>query len=357
MSIKGYNTSNGVKKKIIFLLAALSVVLGFLLFAVSVFVPRIFKINNSSESVNNIYPDKGKESTNDIVYVNRNYLLPLEKVKVPIRKEGKTDVNIAAKSVLVIDDATNEIIYERNADKKLPVASLTKLSTAMVILRLADEDADEKVAGKNYNLDRIVTISASAVAQEGISGGLVEGERIKASDLFSIMLIASSNDAAWALAEDAGSILKSGGKVRDFVGRMNDFASEEGMNNTHFSNPTGLDDKDNYSSARDVVKIAQKFLRYYSDSFAVTAMKRADFVSENGEIRHHVENTDKLLGELPGIIGGKTGYTDEAGESLMLVVKNPANSSRIIAIVIGADDRFKEMKKLVNWVWETYEWK
>lgn len=304
------------------------------------------------------YQNQEKRSEN--IFASQNYLLPLEKVLLPVKKTDAAEISLTAKAVLAVDNSSGKVIYEKNADKKLPVASLTKLSTALTILELSDKNiyADKDFQRKNiYNLDKPVVISKSAIAQEGNSGSLIEEESIRASDLLAAMLIASSNDAAWALAEDVARSMKDGGEIKDFIQLMNDLSAEEKLSETHFSNPTGIDDAENYSSAGDVLRVAQRFMRYYPEAFALTKIKSMEIKSADGKQIHRLENTDKLLGRMEGIIGGKTGYTDEAGESLALIVKNNSSGIIISAVVIGSKDRFGEMEKLVNWVWKSYEWK
>ncbi len=303
--------------------------------------------------------ESGNKS-NSIIFSNQDYLLPLEKIMLPEKKKDAADIDLTAKAVLVIDNHSEKIIYAKDADKKLPIASLTKLATALTILELSDKkkydngDANDR---RIYDLNKSVVITGSAIEQEGNSASLAEGETVKASDLMAAMLIASSNDAAWALAEDVARSMKDGGEVTDFIQSMNELAVREKLRETHFSNPTGIDDKENYSSASDVLRVAQKFMRYYPDVFALTKVKRMDIASVDGKTIHSLENTDKLLGEVSGIIGGKTGFTDESGESLVLVVNNSSNGAIIRSAIIGSKDRFGEMEKLVNWVWGSYEWK
>lgn len=301
-----------------------------------------------------------REKRNEAVFTSQNYLLPLEKILLPVKKNDTADIDLTAKAVLVIDNASEKVIYEKNANQKLPIASLTKLATAFIILELSDKNiyANQGLAEKKiYNLNKPILIAESAIEQEGDDGSLKEGEAIKASDLLAAMLIASSNDAAWALAEDVGREMKKDSGISGFVGLMNDLAENEKLRETHFSNPTGIDDKENYSSASDVLRVAQKFMRYYPEIFALTKIKSMNIASVDGEQVHRLENTNKLLGKMAGIIGGKTGFTDEAGESLVLIVRNNASGVIVSAAIIGSKDRFSEMEKLINWVWSSYEWK
>lgn len=301
--------------------------------------------------------DSGK-SAKEIIFPDRNYLLPFERIKEPVRKSGASDIDITVKAALVIDEEDGKVLYEKAVDDKLAIASLTKLATAVTIMELSDGTVSGgESSGGNYDLSRNVEISKAAVDEEGDSGHLIVGEKIKASDLVTMMLVASSNDAARALAEDVAKFEGYPGGVDDFVRVMNEVALKEGMLNTRFSNPTGIDRENQYSTAKDIVKMAKIFLRRYPKIFAATKYERIDIKSEDGKNNHYLQNTDKLLGQMPGIEAGKTGYTENAGETLLLAVGNTDGNSGIIAVVIGADDRFAEMKKLVGWIWETYEWK
>lgn len=295
----------------------------------------------------------------NVFFLHQNYVLPIEQVLAPVRIEGKEDIFIDAKSVLVIDEFTGRVLYQKNAEQKVKIASLTKLATAGTVLDfIKTENSNLIIKTGNYSLDSIVEITKAAVESEGDSGSLVVGEKIKAGELLKIMLIASSNDAARAIAEDISkknNLSKPG--VGYFVEMMNSFARKEGLINTCFTNPDGIDEGDNYSTAKDIAGLSRGLLKKYPEIFEITKIDKINIKSDDGKNNHFLKNTDKLLGILPGIVGGKTGYTDEAGESLILVVEDSTSQHRIVAVVIGANGRFTEMKKLVHWVWDTYEWK
>jgi serine-type D-Ala-D-Ala carboxypeptidase (penicillin-binding protein 5/6) len=293
-----------------------------------------------------------------IIFSGENSILPFEIIKKPIKKNGARDIDIAAKAAFAIDEESGKILYEKNSDSKLSIASLTKLATAVTILGFADGSVDGgKSDGNNYDLSHGVEISKAAVREEGDSAFLIVGEKIKAGDLLTMMLVASSNDAAYALAEDIARFEGFSGGVEDFVRSMNEVALKEGMYNTHFSNSTGIDQENHYSTAKDIVKMAKIFLRRYPEFFTATKYAAINIKSEDGKNNHYLKNTNKLLGLMPGIEAGKTGYTEKAGETLLLAARDPVSESRIIAVVIGADDRFAEMKKMADWIWDSYEWK
>lgn len=302
---------------------------------------------------------KWPENEKNTFFLRRNYVLPFEQTLAPNRKAGKNDILINAKSVLVVDDFSGQTLYEKDADQKVKIASLTKLATASTMLDFVKtENSNLIIKLENYSFDEVVEISKSALGAEGDSGYLLVGEKIKAGELLKIMLIASSNGAARAIAEDITK--KNNSKERGigyFIGLMNNFAEKEGLASTHFTNPDGVDERDNYSTAKDVVALSRSLLKNYPEIFSITRIDKINIKSEDGKNDHFIKNTNKLLGSLPGIVGGKTGYTDEAGESLLLVVEDSTRQHRIVAVVIGANGRFSEMERLVKWVWDSYEWK
>lgn len=305
-----------------------------------------------------IAPIESEKSENSF-FLRHNYILPIEQPLPPYKKQGKEDIFVDAKAVLVVDGASGEALYEKNADQKVKIASLTKLATAGTMLDFIKiENSNLIIKTENYSFEKNIEITKSAVEAEGDSGSLLVGEKIKAGDLLKIMLIASSNDAARAIAEDItkkNNIRERGAGY--FIELMNDFVIKEGLTDTHFTNPDGIDERDNYSTAKDIVELARILFKEYPEIFKITLIDKLSIKSADGKNNHFVVNTNKLLGNLQGIVGGKTGYTDEAGESLLLVVEDSTYQHRIVAVVIGANGRFTEMEKLVNWVWDTYEWK
>lgn len=346
---------NELKKKIIVLVSVPLVFFGISLEIIS----RPILLGKTENIKVEISAAKEPENMENMLFLRRNYVLPLEQIPLPNRKEGKEDISIDAKSAYAVDVYSGQALYEKNAEQKVKIASLTKLATAGTMLDfIKTENSNLIIKEGNYNLNKIVEITKSAVEAEGDSGSLLIGEKIKAGELLKIMLIASSNDAARAIAEDITkkNNLKEEG-IGYFVGLMNDFAKKEGLADTHFTNSDGIDERDNYSTAKDIVKLSGNLLKDYPEIFEITRIDKINIKSDDGKNDHLIKNTDKLLGSLPGIIGGKTGYTDEAGESLLLAVEDPNHQHRIIAVVIGANGRFTEMEKLINWVWDAYEWK
>lgn len=343
-----------MRKKFVVLMVAPLVFFGI---SFNIISHPVFSKKIENIEISEVVP-KETEKDKNIFFLRRSYILPVEQMQVPNKKAGKENIFIDAKAVFAIDDISGAVLYEKNADQKVKIASLTKLATAGTLLDFINTENSKLIAKEvNYDLNTIVEILKPAVEVEGDSGYLIVGERIKAGELLKIMLIASSNDAAYAIAQDVSQ--KSGPKEQGigyFVGLMNNFAAKNGLIDTHFTNSHGIDERDNYSTAKDVVELARGIYKNYPEIFKITLIDKINIKSDDGKIDHSIKNTDKLLGKLPGIIGGKTGYTDEAGESLLLVAEDPSHQHRIVAVVIGANGRFTEMERLVNWVWDTYEW-
>ncbi len=261
-----------------------------------------------------------------------NRLYPL-----PYKIGNDNDINIDAKSAIAFDAETDFVLYEKKSKEKMPIASLTKIMTALVAL-------------ENNKLDDVVTISESAFNAGERKEGLAKGEKIKLGDLFKIMLVSSNNIAASALAEHAS------GNVKDFVGLMNKKAEELGLKDTVFYNPTGLDQESkNISTAYDIAQLVD----YSLDKpliWEYSKIQNATLNSLDGKIKHRIKNTNLLVGKLENVIGGKTGFTDEAGECLALITENPQKKSRVITVVLNANNRFLQTEKLINWVFGNYRW-
>lgn len=229
------------------------------------------------------------------------------------------DLNIEAGSIVIIDlNKDSKIIFEKDFGQTRPIASLTKLMTALVVY-----DLDE-----TYNLSQIIKLNKESINQEGEYGFKV-GDVISVENLLNKMLIESNNDAAYAITQPIGQ--------EAFVDLMNAKAKDIGLINTHFVNSTGLDPDDplgarNVSTAYDLAKLTNYILKNYSEIFNITTTISS--------------NTNKLLEDYPEIIGGKTGWTPLAGGCLIIVTEKDQKS--YISIILGAKDRFAEMSKILD---------
>lgn len=255
---------------------------------------------------------------------------------IPQRKWEVGDLeNVLAQSAISVETgAVNKVLFKKDENKILPIASLTKLMTAMVVLQ-------------NYDLEKTITINKGAVLQEGEQGALKAGDSLSVKNLIYIMLIESSNHAAYALAENMG--------VQRFVYTMNEQAKKLGLQNTYYADPTGLS-AENHSTAQDLAKLTDYLLKNYPIIVEISKTKEFDLYKPDGSFYAKLTNTNKLLGEIPEVVGGKTGFTTDAKGCLMLVIKNQKDNSYLINVILGSDDRFGEMKKIIDWVNNAFKW-
>jgi len=255
---------------------------------------------------------------------------------IPIRNWAIKEPDIQAKAAGVFDPQGDKFLFQVNIKEKLPIASLTKIMTAIIVL-------------ENLNLDDVIVVSRKAVMTEGENGRLVIGEKLTVRNLLYVMLIKSSNDAAVALKD----------RINDFIALMNKKAKELGLENTHFVDSTGIS-KFNYSTIFDLAKIA----KYSFDKpliWQMLGIREIEVYSQDRKFKHYLVNTNKLLFESANlqtqIIGGKTGFTKEAGGCMLTIIKKPNKPGEyLIVIVLGANNRELETKKLIEWTEKAYLW-
>ena len=265
----------------------------------------------------------------------------------PVRNWQVENLKITAESgisVLVDSQGNQEILFDKDSDEKLPIASLTKLITADIVL-------------EHYDLSQIIEISHQAVGEEGNSGQFKIGETLTVENLLYSLLIESSNDAAEALTEVIGKDA--------MVDLMNLETKAIGMENTRFFNPTGLEPDNpngpiNYSSTKDLATFAAYLLKTNPKILEISTFSEYNLYSPEGIFHHKLTNTNELLGESASwrtrIIGSKTGWTPQAQGCLLLAIKSPQNNGVIVNVILGSPDRFGEMKELINWIRTAYKW-
>lgn len=290
-------------------------------------------IQNNSASVFNVRED----SSTSIVKTASANLEDIEESRyMPLKNPEFIAPIIQAKASLSMDIRTGMILYENGAHERLQIASLTKLMTALIIM-------------EENNMDDIVTVGPNATKITGSIMYLANGEQIEVKDLIYGMIISSSNDAAMALAEfNAGS-------ADAFVEKMNKKAMALGLLNTHFENPIGLDNKDNYSSAYDLAKLSQYV---YQKKFIKEAAstKTLKVTSVDGKRTHKLDSTNELLdNQFIKFKGLKTGTTDKAGLCIVSVAENESGNE-ILTVLLHSPDRFRETKVLADWTFRAYNW-
>ncbi len=244
-------------------------------------------------------------------------------------------ITVAGEAAYVFDIQTGHVLFEKNADLVLPLASVTKLMTALVAHELLSEHDS-------------VTISDASLRQYGNSG-LLENETFERQSLSDLVLMSSSNDGAYALAAAAGSLLAPSNGVSAFVRAMNIHAEELGLTNTSYKNTTGLDISEHESgadgTAADMAKLMTHIVQYAPDLLAFTTESSAAVSSEDG-FSHDGQNTNFYIDEIPGLIGSKTGYTTLAGGNLVIAFN--AGLDRPIVVVVLGSGRYERFTDVIN---------
>lgn len=243
-----------------------------------------------------------------------------------------TRPHINAAAAIIYDPRSSVVLFDKNADIPLPPASTTKIVTAMIVLQ-------------NYQLEEAIQVDG--VKTDGQKMKLIEGEQISIKSLLDGLLIFSANDAAEILAGNF-----SGGRRR-FIEAMNKIAADLHLSNTHFTNPSGLFEDNHFSTVRDLAKIAIYAMK--NPILArVVGTKEKTVTSLDGNIVHKLTNLNALLWDVPGVLGIKTGKTDEGGEALVTFVERDGN--QLIIVVLGSVDRFGDTRELIDWTYQNHIW-
>lgn len=250
----------------------------------------------------------------------------------PVKTTDQPAPELTAASVVVLDIDSSVVLYEKNSSQRFAPASTTKIMTALVAL-------------EEYNLNDILTVKT--VEQRGQIMGLKEGEQITVENLLYGLLVHSANDAAVTLAENYPA-----GREK-FIQTMNRKALKLNMKNTHFENETGFEQDNHYISSIDLTRLAVYALRN-SSFLQFVETKRITVMDVEKKEAHDLESVNRLLGEIPGLYGVKTGWTENAGECLVAAVER--NGHKIMTVVLKSEDRFGETAKLINWVFANYTW-
>jgi D-alanyl-D-alanine carboxypeptidase (penicillin-binding protein 5/6) len=274
-------------------------------------------------------------------FISLDSITPEIKSNFPKKISESYGVKLDSKAAIVIDVKTKKILFGKDAHKRLPPASLTKIMTALVVLN------------SKIELDQPTKISKKVTQTIERTIGLEEGEVVKIKDLLAGGLVASGNDAAQALAETAAD-----GDIEKFITQMNEKAKKLNLKNTNFENPTGLDSKNQFSSAYDLAIIFSEAIKNLT--FRELISKKTYEISViNSDKTHEFETSNYLLrDDYPNVFGGKTGYTDEAGYCLAVLAKDK-NNNQIITVILGAsknEQHFQDTKALIDWGFKNYSW-
>ncbi|MCQ2381693.1 MAG: D-alanyl-D-alanine carboxypeptidase [Clostridia bacterium] len=247
---------------------------------------------------------------------------------------------ITAKAAFLLEANSGEILFAQNADTHLPIASMTKVATLGVIYQAL---ADGKI-----HMDDLVMVSERASSMGGSQAFLDAGSEYTVHDLIQSIVVASANDSCVAMAEYIA------GSVESFVEQMNSFAHNLGCKNTNFVNCTGLPTPGAYSCARDMATMYHAIMQspHYSDFNQIWMY---DLTHPSGRVTG-LTNTNKLIRRYKGCMGGKTGFTNEAGHCITVAAKN--GDIQPIAVIIGASNsqtRFNESSSLLDYACQNFE--
>lgn len=247
-------------------------------------------------------------------------------------------VEVRAKAAYVWDVQNQRVLYSKDAEDALPLASITKLMTALLAHELIDKNHD-------------AVVSMGALEQEG-SSGLTVGEHLQIAELNKLALVSSSNDAAFALGATVGALLGDKDPTAQFVKGMNIKAEELHLKSMKFRNTTGLDlspsEPGSIGSAKDVSLLMEDILKNYPDVLIPTTKANGRAYSSDGTY-HDLENTNEIVYAIPNLLGSKTGYTDLAGGNLTIAFDTGMNHP-IIITVLGStrEERFSDVLRLVK---------
>ena len=239
---------------------------------------------------------------------------------------------LSAKSAILIEAESGRVLYQKNAFVKLPMASTTKIMTALVAI-------------ESGNIDRLVKVDDRARGVEGSSIYLAEDEVLSMRDLIYALLLASANDAAAAIAFEIS------GSIEEFAKLMNQKAESLGLTSTHFINPHGLHDDEHYTTAYDLAKITAAAIK--NDIFIeICSSKSIKIPLNQGEGTRYLTNHNKLLRSYDGCIGVKTGFTKKSGRCLVSAAER--NGLRLIAVTLNAPDDWRDHSAMLDFGFEKY---
>ncbi|MDE5412050.1 D-alanyl-D-alanine carboxypeptidase family protein [Alkalihalobacterium chitinilyticum] len=244
-----------------------------------------------------------------------------------------------ASSAILIERDTGEILFEKNSDKELPPASMTKIMTMLLIMEAIDK-------GKIKYDDKVRT-SERAASMGGSQIFLEPGEEMTVTDMLKAIAVASGNDASVAMAEHIA------GSEEEFVRMMNEKAKELGLQNTNFNNSNGLPSPEHYTTAKDLAMMSKELLKY-EDITNFTGIYE-DYLRQNTDKQFWLVNTNKLVKFYPGVDGLKTGYTSEAKYCLTATAEK--NGMRVISVIMGAPspkERNRQVTEMLDYAFSQY---
>lgn len=268
--------------------------------------------------------------------------LSLSTVSFAEEQQKSNDIVDNVKSAILMEKDTGQILFQKNDDKELPPASMTKIMTLLLIFKALDHH--------DISMTDKVKVSEHAASMGGSQVFLEPGEQMTVDDMLKGITIGSANDASVAMAEYIA------GSEKAFVQQMNMQAEKLGLKHTHFKNTTGLPEKGHYSTAHDMAIMA-KALLHYEKVLSYTS-RYEDYLREDTDNKFWLVNTNKLIKAYPGVDGLKTGYTNEAKYCLTATAKR--DGMRVIAVVMGAPttkERNKQVSNMLDYAFANFKTK
>lgn len=260
-------------------------------------------------------------------------VLLLSSAFLTVRAEAKDTMTVSAKSACLIEAESGRVLYSKNAEKRMPMASTTKIMTAIVALE------------HGPSLDTVVKTPKEAVGVEGSSIYLEEGEPITFGSLIYALLLSSANDAAVAIAYTVSD------STEDFVFLMNEKAACLGLSNTHFENPHGLDGKEHYTTAHDLALLLAYAIK--NDTFLQISGTKKIVIPKKDDGTRVLINHNRLLKTYEGVISGKTGFTKKSGRCLATCAEREGVT--LIAVTLNAPNDWNDHASLYDFGFEHYQ--
>ena len=266
-----------------------------------------------------------------------------------LERRGDAALAVTAEAVLVTRLRTGEVLYARSADARLPIASLTKMMTAFLLAEEGQPLGEIEFSAAAKRIGNPDDKRSDARA----------GERFRSEDAAKMLLISSDNDAAYAAAEHVAPAARPElaasefpERISAFVTLMNERAGNLGLVDTHFANPAGFDDPENYSTASDIARLAAVIMAGQPELWTVSRVSETFIFSHSGE-RHGLVNTNPLLREYPAIYGSKTGFEDEA-KGALLVLYQLRRGELFAIVLLRSGDRFGDGRAAIRWLEENF---
>jgi D-alanyl-D-alanine carboxypeptidase (penicillin-binding protein 5/6) len=296
-------------------------------------IKKTFSLNNEDRQIVNIeYPNEWKDSNSSswrITIDENDSALKYQSDTISITASNRYNISLVASSALIFDNDTSQIYYQKNINKKRSIASTTKILTCLVAL-------------ENTQLDDTVTLTSEAVTTH-LTKLRGVGDKVKMKDLLYAAMVASDNGSATAIAQ------YTGGSIKNFAKMMNERAIQIGCTSSHFTNPQGFTSDNHYSTALDLALITQEAYKN-KELRKIVKAKSYSFTTLKKKNTYEYNTTNKLLGEISGVTGMKTGTTSAAGKCNVCTYTH--NNKTYIIVVLGSsqEGRWNDTKKLINYV-------